>query len=502
MSLKKNIIANYIGQGYITLIGIFMPPFYLEYLGAEAYGLVGFFSLIGTLLAVLSMGLSPTLARQIALERGRDEHDFFRLRQLLRSIELIFLILTLSVGLGIGLGSFWIADHWLSVEQLPQSDVAYCISLMGIIIGSNWFGLLYRGGIQGTEKMVWLSVAGIIMASLRYLLAYAMLRWLTNEPRHFFEFQLAISLIELVLFGIKFYSLLPRTHETHYGFSWSALKAVLPFTSGIAYTSSLWILLTQSDKLILSHLLPLREYGYFALVGVVANGLLTLVYPVSQALLPRLTLLLSQGNEHEMPQLYRKATQLVATIIFPIAGTIALFSKQVLYAWTGDSAAALWASPILTWFILGNCILTMTVFPNYLQYAHGKLRLQVINSSINAVVQLPILLYAANYYGVLGVAYSWFGIRLLAFFIFPAIVHCSLVQGLHSRWLFVDILPRLLVTLICLTLSSIVMSIFAFQSREALVLFIGCVVSIAIAFNAGLYFLMQYCLQFKWFHRL
>lgn len=43
MSLKKNTIANYIGQGYTILIAIVFLPLYLHYLSADAYGLVGFF---------------------------------------------------------------------------------------------------------------------------------------------------------------------------------------------------------------------------------------------------------------------------------------------------------------------------------------------------------------------------------------------------------------------------------------------------------------------------
>jgi SAM-dependent methyltransferase len=37
MTLKKNIIANYFGQFYVLIISIVMVPFYLKYLGAEAY---------------------------------------------------------------------------------------------------------------------------------------------------------------------------------------------------------------------------------------------------------------------------------------------------------------------------------------------------------------------------------------------------------------------------------------------------------------------------------
>ena len=46
MSLKRNILANYVSQIYVTLIAIGMVPLYIEYMGAEAYGLVGFFAML------------------------------------------------------------------------------------------------------------------------------------------------------------------------------------------------------------------------------------------------------------------------------------------------------------------------------------------------------------------------------------------------------------------------------------------------------------------------
>lgn len=38
--MNKNIIANYISQTYVALIGIVILPLYIKYMGAEAYGLM------------------------------------------------------------------------------------------------------------------------------------------------------------------------------------------------------------------------------------------------------------------------------------------------------------------------------------------------------------------------------------------------------------------------------------------------------------------------------
>ena len=40
MSLRRNIVANYLSQIYVTIIGIALVPLYIKHMGAEAYGLV------------------------------------------------------------------------------------------------------------------------------------------------------------------------------------------------------------------------------------------------------------------------------------------------------------------------------------------------------------------------------------------------------------------------------------------------------------------------------
>jgi O-antigen/teichoic acid export membrane protein len=44
--LKRNLIANYLGQGWTALVGLAFIPLYIKYLGIEAYGLIGLFGVI------------------------------------------------------------------------------------------------------------------------------------------------------------------------------------------------------------------------------------------------------------------------------------------------------------------------------------------------------------------------------------------------------------------------------------------------------------------------
>lgn len=64
ISLKKNTIANYIGQFYNMFIGIAILPAYMTYLGAEAFGLIGFFTMLSAWMMLLDVGLSATISKE------------------------------------------------------------------------------------------------------------------------------------------------------------------------------------------------------------------------------------------------------------------------------------------------------------------------------------------------------------------------------------------------------------------------------------------------------
>ena len=439
-SLKRNAIANFIGLAYTTLIGIVILPFYLQYLGAEAFGLVGFFVVLQAWMQLLDVGMSPMLSRHAAYVRGQNI-GFLELKKLLRSLEIIVFVLSLVVALSIYGGSDWIAKHWFKVESLALKEVGICVTFMGAAIGLRFFSSLYRSGIQGMENQVELNIANTVLATFRFVGALLLLQFVTQDIVYFFSYQLLISVIELVVLSVMFYRLIPTTDKIAVEFFWDTLKPMVPFAGGIAYTAGIWVLLTQLDKLILSTVLKLSEYGYFALVAVVATGILRISGPISQAILPRMTYLLSQDKKKDMLALYRQATQLMAVIMLPLTGMVAVFSTELLFAWTGDRKAAEWAGPILFWFALGNGILAISAFQYYLQFAHGKLRMHVIYNSISASIQVPVIIYVAFEYGAMGVAVVWFVLRLISFFIWTPIVHNKFAPGIHWPWLFKDVAP-------------------------------------------------------------
>jgi O-antigen/teichoic acid export membrane protein len=439
MSLKKNILANYVSQIYVVLIGIVMVPLYIKYMGVEAYGLVGFFSMLQAWFNLLDMGLTPTLSRETARFRGGVTTAIDYL-QLVRALEGVFLIVALIGGTALYAASSYIAQDWLQVAQLPISEVQVAVQLMAVIVAMRWMCGLYRGAISGAERLVWLGGFNSVIATFRFVGVLPLLMFVGATPTVFFVFQLCVALVELG--GLLFYSsrLFPGIHlGNKLSLDWTPLKPVLRFSLSIAFTSTLWVFATQSDKLILSKLLSLEDFAYFTLALLVANSIGIVSGPVSSALMPRMAKLAAEGDDAGVIRLYRKATQLVCTIAIPSALVLAFFSEQVLLAWTGNTDLARTVAPILVLYALGNALLAIGSLAYCLQFAKGDLRFHLIETPLFLAVFLPGLLWSVDRYGITGAGYAWLGTMLMFFLVWLPIIHRRFFKGQHFSWILFDV---------------------------------------------------------------
>ncbi|CDS53579.1 polysaccharide biosynthesis domain protein [Polaromonas sp. CG9_12] len=415
--------------------------------------MVGFFAMLQAWFQLLDMGLTPTMARETARFNG-GASDALSLRRLLRALEGIFIGIAVLGGAAMVAGSGAISSSWLKVQQLPLVEVQHAIMLMALIVALRWVCGLYRGAINGFERLVWLSGFNVAVSTARFVMVIPLFIYVGASPTEFFTYQLAVAVVELWVLVTKTYRLLPKANAgQRTPWQWAPLRGVLKFSLTIAFTSSVWVLVTQTDKLVLSKLLPLADYAYFTLAVLVASGVMVISGPISSALLPRLTRLSAEGDEVGLIRLYRNATQLVGVIAIPAALVLAFFAEQVLWAWTGDAAIARSAAPVLTLYALGNGILALGSFPYYLQFAKGDLKLHLVGNALFVLLLIPALVWATWQYNVIGAGYAWLGANTVYFLFWVPKVHRRFVKGLHAQWLLRDVGAT-----VCLTVAAATMA--------------------------------------------
>ena len=454
MSLKRNVIANYVSQLYVTLVAIFMLPVYVLYLGTEAYGLVGLFGIVQGCLQFLDIGLSATLSREVAAHRA-DSLSQNTLNVLIRSLSAFFLVVGLLLLIGAWLGRDWIATGWLQANSLSPVIVSRCIFLMAVAAILRWFSEPYRAVIGGWEQQTWLGAYTVAIATGRFIFVLPLLFAFPKDPIAFFIFQIVIAAVELMGLWGKAGALLPGVRMLPSPRA-EPLRAMWRFSGALAFCSTVWLVVTQIDKLVLSRFLSLVDYAYFAIAITVANGVTILSAPIRNALIPRLTYLTAKQDIKGTYKIYRDATQWMGVIVWPAACSAAFFAEPLLRMWTQNPTISQRAAPILFWYSLGNALLAVAAVQFYLQFAHGKLRLHVIGNAIFVLVLVPCILWASSTYGALGAGRVWFTENLLFLLTWTWVVHRQFAPGLHWKWITADVLPIAVTPLtVCYLLSTV-----------------------------------------------
>jgi len=442
MSLKRNLLANYAGQAYTAVIGIVMLPVYVRYMGAEAYGLVGFSAMLQAWLQILELGLTPTLSREISRFKAGNL-DGRQVASMLRSTEWFLGAVGVVIALLFPITSGWIAQHWLNARSLDAGELRGCVICMGGIIASRGLVGLYRGGLSGMEYMGALNLAGSLLVTLRSVGVLLVMVFWSSRPIGFFAYQLVVSLLELVVMRTLFYRRFPM------GFAairpdFRSMRTLLGMAASMTFLAGLWTIISQSDRLILSWTLDLSAYGFFTVAVTLAGGLNLLVAPMGQVLQPRFTILMSQGAQARLVELYRTFTQFTAAGAFAIAGVMGILAERLLHAWTGNGGISEHAAEVLALYALGNAVAALLALAFAIQFAHGKLRLHVLGNCAFALVWIPGIYWASQQAGAVGVGWVWLGGNLAYLVGWLPWVHRRIMTGLWWRWLVFDIATVLL----------------------------------------------------------
>jgi O-antigen/teichoic acid export membrane protein len=438
--IKKNIIASYIGNGYTVLIGVIMLPVYLTYMGKEAYGLVGFYVLLLSMLRMFDMGLSPSIGRATARYNG-DKKNPARLVKFLHLSVRVFVFIAIIFTLVMFSFSYEIATKWLTIEELNYIEVSESVKLMAVIVALRWISGLYRGVITGYERFVWLNSCQVIIATLRFIFVIPVLIYLYQTPVDFFLYQMVVGIIEAIVLIYFAYYLLPKVEKLEVKkIKLSDLSGELKFSGVLVFTGIVSILITQADKLIMSGILTLSNYAIFNVAVLAASGVLLIGRPFINVLRATITRLYAEGKREAAFKLYKSSTQLVA-----IGGTVvSVFfwysGGEFLLLWTGDHEVVEKATTILWMYSLGNAVMLVAGMQILLQYAEGILRYHFFGNIVFALIILPAVYFLANKYGAIGAGIAWLSSASLIFFIWIPIVHRRFFPSLHLKWLVNDVL--------------------------------------------------------------
>lgn len=435
--ISANLAVGVFSTAWSAIVAIVAIRWFVQLLGIEAYGLIGFFVTLQAAISILDLGLGSAINREVARAVALD--DLGRVRRLIRSLEALYAGVALVIGGALLAGAPFIARDWLSVRSLDHEQVEWFIRLMGIVLALRWPIALYQGTLVGLHRarISYKIVAAV--ATLSNVGAILLLYAVAPTLWTYFVWQVAVAAANFLWMRHSAWRELgTRSAE---GMEQGMLRTLLMQSvtvSGVAVTG---LLLSQLDKLVVSATVPLADFARYSLAALIGNALVVILIPTFNVIYPRMSGLVASGKTAELVAFYRVGTRVLVCALIPISTSAIFYSFDLVHVWTGDVALAHDTGTIVRLLLVGATLNGIMHFPYALQLATGQERLALWINVANIVFTVPVMIVLATRYGPLGGAIGWMMQASFYFVIGVTVTHRFILKDLAARWLLGDVVP-------------------------------------------------------------
>lgn len=436
LAKSKDLMVNFLGKGWSTFAAVAATPFYIRELGIEAYGLIGFYLSLTNIFYVFDFGMGDSLCRESArLISNNKKHQ--ELRNTLRTLEIVYWSFSLLLASSLFASAPLLHSKWLQNTNYSGEKLIYILQLMSISFFFQWPFLFYCKGLLGVQAHTTQNSVLILSSTVRHFGGVACLFLVGASLEVFFYWQIFSTFFQTALALFFLWKKL-ELFQNKAHFSMKSLRRIWQFSLGMTAISLTIVILTQTDKLLISKLFSLEEFGCYCLAFTVAFALFFFIQPLVNLYFPIFVRLLEEKDIYSLKKTYHHACQLVMLVICPLALILICFSKHLVYWALSDAALAEKTAPIISIVapgVLLNCIFYM---PYHLQIASGSTKIIFYQNILGICAQIFLILIFSRFLPLTGVASFYFVLNAGYLLFTTPRIHHRFLKKEHLKWLLGD----------------------------------------------------------------
>ncbi|MFK5854812.1 MAG: oligosaccharide flippase family protein [Bacteroidota bacterium] len=396
-------------MAWLSILQLLTIPLYLKILGNEAWGLLSIVLIIYAFVAIIGSGMSQVLPREISIRNSANSKVLlwdisFGFERVFWVVGLIFAVVILLLGDAL-------VARWINLESIAYEDARMAFQLLALQLIIQWPVACYHGFLLGLNEHAKLNKMQVFFATIKHVACVLSLIFIESSVFVYQVVFLIVSAAETLFARRVSWSILGADKNSC---KWNAteMKKVLGFVSGMTFTVLIGGVLVQADKLLLSGLLPVSDFGFYSVASVLSMALLQAVYPMTRSVYPILSVLIDKNAS--LVAINEKLIKILMATLLPAAVFIAVFSSEVLHLWTGNIELVDKVSLVLSLLVAGTLMNGIYNIPYTLYIASGNSRVPLIINMVSLlciVVSLPVLF---DKFGIQGAASSWLLVNFIA----------------------------------------------------------------------------------------
>lgn len=416
--LRRNVVANILGQSVGLVSGIVLMPIYAHVLGKESFGLLGFFLSLQAVATILDLGLAAAANREVS-RRAAGEGGSGSGRDVVRTLEAVYFTMATIVFAVLAAAAGWVATHVIKAEQLPSGLIRDCMIVASATIGLRFAGALYHGVLRGLERQVTLNLYAASLVLLQTGILAAVLLLLRPPLFIFLLWQFGFAIAEVLVLRFLAWRELQVLGNERASFSSGVLREMWRYALSVNAISMFAAGIKQVDRIVISSLLPISMLGYYSAAALAANGIGKVAVPFQTALFPRFARLHARGDNRELARLFRASVRLLSLLSSAVAAAFVFFSNDVLRVWMqSEEVADVGARPLS--ILAAAMMFNGAMAPVFsLVLATGFTRISLVMNVAGFAVLVPATFLLVERFGLAGAATAWLGFNLAYYAVVP-----------------------------------------------------------------------------------
>ena len=286
-SLVKNALSNWFTLAVNLLVGFFLTPYIISYIGEAGYGIyVLILALIGYY-GILDLGLSSAIVRFIALYRAQD--NVTALKQTISTIIIIFSLL----GLLIICLSFFCSNAFVTFFNIPaekSGEIKLALFLFGLTAGLKFPNNFLFGFLKAYEQFIKINTIETLTTLLRAVLVVILLIWGFGLAG-IAAAMLVATILSLIFNYLAYIKLFKEFGLPLTNFNFSILWSMLGYGASSTVIVLADILAFKLDSVVIGKMISLSEVAVFSIAATLVSHMNSVIATSIEVLRPRFVVL-------------------------------------------------------------------------------------------------------------------------------------------------------------------------------------------------------------------
>ena len=411
-SLVMNAASNWAALAVNMVIGFFLTPFIIHYIGKSDYGI---WTLVGSIVGyygILGLGVGSAITPYTARYIGQK--DWQALNKFVNTALTFFI----SIGLIALIASFASAAPLASFFNISPDRFAsfkYTMWLVGLSAAVAFPQNALRSLLMGHENYVAGNCVLIAAAFMRAGLTV----WLFLEGFGLLGAALAVAVSDA--FSLGAIAILCRTLAKHvkvrlFSGNRQMLRILLLFGSTAFVIAISEMLRFQIDSAVIGKFLGMEAVAVYAIAAILIRYFRRGIRDSLNVLKPRFAVLYGSGQKEKLEQILFRSTAVGSTFAFGGAALLIVFGRHLIHLWVGTKFTD--AAPVL-YILVTALAFEMAQNPGInVLYALDRIRPLAALWMVEALLNVSLSLLLVGPLGIIGVALGTaipcFTLKLLA----------------------------------------------------------------------------------------